>query len=435
MLRNRDHTDYVRLLQSPTKYGGCAGSRLSRCYKTIVIVLLMLVGLFIYHVAINIDHRPEFNWAELSLNESCDGRLHVPRIIQRGRYWILPSYIQASQRFACDESVTYTTHGEATFLDNLDTLTARWQGPVSVAVYAPGSDFGVALASIRYLHECINSSLIRELVTFHLFFHQDHLPSFVPNPQRVLEAKVSCAIPPWQINATSYRKSYNMSYPVNVARNVARQHVDTHFVLPSDIELFPSLNLIPSFLEMIRRDEESQQPQSPKVYVLPVFEVKKKASVPDNKEELVALLGNKNAFPFHKKMCSNCHNYPGHNEWHKAMGNPDEMRVFKVGKRHKPFHLWEPIFIGTNEDPQYDERLSWEGKSDKMSQAYTMCLLDYEFHVLDTAFLVHKPGIKVYRVIKELQLIIARQSSYLKKVIYPELRLLYGTSPNCRTVS
>ena len=46
----------------------------------------------------------------------------------------------------------------------------------------------------------------------------------------------------------------------------------------------------------------------------------------------------------------------------------DEMKINFVGKRHPPFHHWEPIYIGTNEDPLYDERLSWEGRADKMTQ-------------------------------------------------------------------
>lgn len=33
-----------------------------------------------------------------------------------------------------------------------------------------------------------------------------------------------------------------------------------------------------------------------------------------------------------------------------------------------PRTAWEPIYIGTNEEPLYDERLTWEGKRDKMSQ-------------------------------------------------------------------
>lgn len=42
--------------------------------------------------------------------------------------------------------------------------------------------------------------------------------------------------------------------------------------------------------------------------------------------------------------------------------------MFFVGKRTGSFVHWEPIYIGTNADPYYDERLSWEGRSDKMTQ-------------------------------------------------------------------
>lgn len=45
-----------------------------------------------------------------------------------------------------------------------------------------------------------------------------------------------------------------------------------------------------------------------------------------------------------------------------------ELGIFHVGKRVGYFVHWEPIYIGTHADPRYDERLSWEGKSDKMTQ-------------------------------------------------------------------
>lgn len=45
-----------------------------------------------------------------------------------------------------------------------------------------------------------------------------------------------------------------------------------------------------------------------------------------------------------------------------------ELDIFHIGKRIGAFIHWEPIFIGTNFEPMYDERLSWEGKSDKMTQ-------------------------------------------------------------------
>ncbi|CAL4112488.1 unnamed protein product, partial [Meganyctiphanes norvegica] len=67
---------------------------------------------------------------------------------------------------------------------------------------------------------------------------------------------------------------------------------------------------------------------------------------------------------------------------------------FSVVKRQFPFHRWEPIYMCTKEEPLYDERLSWEGLQDKMSQMHELCLMDYNLVILDRAFLVHAPGIK-----------------------------------------
>lgn len=44
------------------------------------------------------------------------------------------------------------------------------------------------------------------------------------------------------------------------------------------------------------------------------------------------------------------------------------LNVFTIGKRSGKFASWEPIYIGTALEPLYDERLSWEGKRDKMVQ-------------------------------------------------------------------
>ena len=88
-------------------------------------------------------------------------------------------------------------------------------------------------------------------------------------------------------------------------------------------------------------------------------------------------------------MCDKCHNIPKANEWQQAEIKPG-LDIFHVGKRVYPYHHWEPIYIGTNEEPWYDERLTWEGRADKMLQGFKLCLLDYEFHILDNAFLIHR---------------------------------------------
>ena len=79
------------------------------------------------------------------------------------------------------------------------------------------------------------------------------------------------------------------------------------------------------------------------------------------------MLKNGTAIPFHKKLCPGCHNIPKSKEWIAAPETAG-LHVFHIGKRSGYFVHWEPIFIGTHSDPLYDERLSWEGKSDKMTQ-------------------------------------------------------------------
>ena len=160
-------------------------------------------------------------------------------------------------------------------------------------------------------------------------------------------------------------------------------------MFPSDIELYPSPNLITDFLAMIRRNDLHLQRSSPRVFVSAIFEIAENYSLPNNKSHLVELLKSKVVIPFHQAVCPTCHNIPRAKEWQQTEVKPG-LDIFHVSKRVYPHHHWEPFFIGTNEEPWYDERLSWEGRADKMEQAFQLCLLDYEFHILDNAFLIHR---------------------------------------------
>ena len=111
----------------------------------------------------------------------------------------------------------------------------------------------------------------------------------------------------------------------------------------------------------------------------------------------------------------------------------DDLNVFHVTKRQGDYKRWEPIHIGTQDDPLYDERLSWEGKRDKMPQAYAMCLLDYDFAVLDNAFLVHRPGIKKAEIGEESwrQVVDEKQKILIQTDIRQQLQFLYGHNSYC----
>jgi len=134
------------------------------------------------------------------------------------------------------------------------------------------------------------------------------------------------------------RSSKSLDYPVNVGRNIARESANSHFIFPSDIELYPSPGLIPDFLDMIRynnievytfyvfhfnhnettcsrRNEGYLERKNPRVFVNSIFEIKENTALPKTKAELIELLNNKTVIPFHKKVCSECHSIPKSKEW------------------------------------------------------------------------------------------------------------------------
>jgi len=352
----------------------------------------------------------------------------------RGEHWVLYNYIKAKKQFQCNESITYTTHGGYEFLDNLEPLLKRWQGPLSLAVYAPGSDFQKAIDSILYYRECAESTLVKDFVTFHIFFDFFHIPEQIPHWQSLLSKRPNCNGPEGPtVNAESYKKKNGLDYPVNVARNVARQTVSTHFVFPSDIELYPSPNLISAFLDMIRRDGPALQGTNPRVFVNNIFEIEANHSLPETKAELVKLMAQKVMIPFHKILCSSCHTIPHAKEWLEAKPS-DRMDILYTGKRERPYNRWEPIYIGTNEEPTYDERLTWEGRSDKMVQSYKMCSLEYDYHILDNAFLIHRPGIKTMNKLNSVLQNgkVGVQGSFISNKIIPQVKKLYGARDECQ---
>lgn len=56
----------------------------------------------------------------------CNDKEYVPETMQRGDFWVLKNYVRADHgELKCHESITYTTHADFTFLDNLIPLLER----------------------------------------------------------------------------------------------------------------------------------------------------------------------------------------------------------------------------------------------------------------------------------------------------------------------
>ncbi|XP_053692553.1 beta-1,4-glucuronyltransferase 1-like [Sabethes cyaneus] len=403
--------------------------------------------------------QPEYVWLnqsklmqQLKFVLNCHSTEASFRIEQRGKYWVLeniltPSEMQIGIRqprrpVQCYETITYTTHGDYRFLDNIVPLLERWDGPLSLALYAPGHEIERAIDGLRWLMFCHRQSyLVEEWLSVHLYFDSDRMP---PMPiqyyrDRVYQPIDDCPRPYFEdpvdptqpsLRQAGYNDSSDHIYPVNVGRNIAREAATTHFVLASDIELYPNPDFIEMFLQMIAQSAYWHTLAEPSVYVLPIFEVPETATVPEKKFELLQMLNEGEAIKFHEKICERCHTVPGYESWLKVIKQDDTMGIVASASRTGPFALWEPIFVGTKREPLYDERLSWEGKFDKMSQGYIMCVQDYKFYVLDNGFLVHKPGIKSVSEAARPELE-QKQRKFVEEVIFEELKILYGESDQC----
>ena len=162
--------------------------------------------------------------------------------------------------------------------------------------------------------------MIENYVTFHLFFPVDHAPleeEDIFDGTVVNSFEMDCTeYNGLQNSFRSYRKDYNLTYPVNVARNIARAEARTLFVLASDIELWPNPGLVQGFLNMMSA-KHLQQKTNPRVFVVPIFEIKLGQDLPETKLDLVNYLEANITIPFHISKCYNCHTIPGAEEWYQ----------------------------------------------------------------------------------------------------------------------
>lgn len=355
----------------------------------------------------------------------------------RSNHVTITDYIRANKSFNYNSSLTLTTQATIEFLYHTLELCKRWDGPISLAVYVPGNEFQVAVTLIKYMRQCLPvplSACIRDKISWHfvynkahgpaarssssigyprenldvrnfpLFVNQDQCPKLAgPNPDDLIRQFEEELRKRGGLFPLNYRQQFKLTYPINVLRNTARLAASTRYVLASDIELYPSINLVPSFMNYISRHNIKQEYNyiDKFIFTLPIFEVKPTKSPPKTKGELVELVQQGEAIFFHKWVCDACQAFPNRLDWlqtdisgSKLDEHDNELTIFEITQRDREKNQWEPIFIGTNDDPLYDDRLTWDGRRDKMGQMFEMCLQNYYLLVLGNAFLVHAPGIK-----------------------------------------
>ena len=64
-----------------------------------------------------------------------------------------------------------------------------------------------------------------------------------------------------------------------------------------------------------------------------------------------------------------------------------------------------------------------------------MCVLDYDFMILDNAFLIHRPGIKTASAVTSNSNTVKEQQKFITKHVLPELKQLYGVRQGCHALN
>ncbi|KAJ9590757.1 hypothetical protein L9F63_016273 [Diploptera punctata] len=288
-----------------------------------------------------------FNWTEKHVSFS-------PELGKIGPYRVIYDVVKySSSENSNNIGVTYCTHATPEFVYNIVEIVRRWEGPVSIAVYAPYTDAALTLIVINHLCHCYPEM---SKLSLHLIYPVNYPPIFssINNPT-VLDSKirpqpnfVDCSAPREPLH--TFRQSEGLTYPVNVARNVARTAATTPHVLVSDVELLPSRDLVPGFISMLSRFRRKRiegdgmdaelspplpvmpEPRMKKfVFVLPVFEVdENELEVPATKEELLDLYAQSKAVYFHRWVCIHCQRFPGLQRWLQRKPSVEGAKVVQV---------------------------------------------------------------------------------------------------------
>ncbi|XP_046665043.1 beta-1,4-glucuronyltransferase 1-like [Homalodisca vitripennis] len=311
-----------------------------------------------------------------------------------GEFQIVPSIAAATKQphprglIASTPDISIVTQCSFNHVYRLIALTQRWQGPISVAVFAEDHQVSEALWKVAELRACLPG--IRHNVTFALVSPlpaKSSPPLSMPSPPPPHPCSLKHDL---DTTTTNYATTHN--YPVNLLRNVARRGTASEFVLVVDIDMLPNENLRQDFFAfasqrgLFRKREHDEK----NVFVVPAFEAKEETPVPRHKAELLKLVDSGDMRPFYVQLCLKCQVHTDYESWQKEPPAAELAPLFEVLWKDP----WEPFYIARNTIPFYDERFKQYGFN-RISQVCELHVAGYKFSVLNNAFLVHQ-GVKTH---------------------------------------
>ncbi|KAH7641814.1 Beta-1,4-glucuronyltransferase 1 [Dermatophagoides farinae] len=270
--------------------------------------------------------------------------------------------------------LSIASHSTVTQLYNLDLMSRRWNGPISMAIFAVTiQQIPVVVEAILLLRYC--NPFIQQRTSFHLvyplnfssklnnrqvrslldFLRWSEIKDSYPELDRFV-SKANCGHIKELIDQMDKKdsKNYNhhVEYPNNLLRNIARRYSLTEYTLVIDIDLVPSKLLYEKFLEFIQNSRlfkdadffniDKQPPNTFSdnltgksssalmVFILPTFEIDLELArkqhnnlgdeeydqiIPDDKIKLIHAIEQRYVRPFYIELCWKCHKYTDYEAW------------------------------------------------------------------------------------------------------------------------
>lgn len=271
-----------------------------------------------------------------------------------------------------------------------NSIQFSWRAPISYTVYTQTQDVNASLDAIQYYRKCLpGNQLIRAYVSFHIYFPVKH---WTDTNQFDSIEKFD-----WPVNCQHYNRSKLLIKPdpgifgtqdkpiftSNVARNIAREAANTYFILPCDIQLYPSVGFVEQFLDMVHLNRSlvvTDPDQTPRVYPVPIFEIDEAERIPRNKVELLLALKRKRA----KLLVGDNHRL---NNWiNMAANTSDELIIFEMTLRENDYVAWEPVFVSDNNEPLFEESVPLEGEYNKRLQVHVPKTQEFFSYFLSVYF-------------------------------------------------
>lgn len=333
-----------------------------------------------------IEHEGIHSNGEASLFPRLD--LNLGRWDNRRKYKLFDNIIIGKQ-YAVLSRIFGTCLATQSSLERLSSIVEvarHWNGPISLAVFAAGSEeLNNLLLYIAYLRKCdVN---IRRKVVFHLAMDGERLSTDYTVDFYVLE-KMDCGdanmlkeiVKNLNKKIGSWRTK--LAYPQNLLRNLARKNCQTKYVFLTDVDIIPSQGMAED-LDLFLSKATCKGKCA---YVIPTYELDTRIQFPANKSELIRLAGKHLARPFHHRVFIYNQFATNFSRWQQNVNDGREVHISHPVTNFE--FLYEPFYVAGDEVPPHDERFIGYGYT-RNSQVYEMFVAGYEFFVLSPIFTCH----------------------------------------------